>query len=178
MKDIEQSKVYRLLYPAVPVVVAARYAEKVSAMPVASAVSLSNDPPLVGFSSLAAHATCKTVTAARSFSMAWLDRRYAREMERLGRPSVEGVDDKLASAGLAHHSGRTVGVPVIDSASAVLECVLVQTLTMGDHLLLVGQVRAAYASEDFQEYWQFKGYRPILYTGSQDGFGVFDRPTG
>ena len=110
--------------------------------------------------------------------MAWLDRRYVREVELLGSPSREGVDDKLAAAGLSHHSGRSVGVPVIDAAVAVLECTLVQTLPVGDHALLVGQVRAAYASEDFQEYWQFKGYHPILYTGSQHGFGTFDQPTG
>lgn len=35
--------------------------------------------------------------------------------------------------------------------------------------LLVGKVHEAQATEDFQEYWSFQNYDPILYAGTQAG---------
>ena len=65
-------------------------------------------------------------------------------------------------------------MPVPDSASAALECRLTGKERFGDHILLVGRVVAAYASEDFEDYWQFKQYKPIMYTGWQGGLGTYD----
>jgi flavin reductase (DIM6/NTAB) family NADH-FMN oxidoreductase RutF len=174
MKNVDLSKVYRLFYPNVPVIVAASYDNIVSAMPVVSLVSLSNKPSRVGFSSFTTHSTYKTILSAHSFSISWLDKRFVNAVELLGLPRVTSVNDKLAFAGFEHHKGRTLDVPVIDSASAVLECSLLNTYNFGDHDLIIGDVKAAYASEDFSEYWQFKDYHPILYIGSAYGFRVFE----
>ena len=52
---------------------------------------------------------------------------------------------------------------------ASLECTLYARQTLGDHELLVGKVQDARASEDFQEYWKFQTYHPVLYAGVQEG---------
>lgn len=165
MRVVAPSKVYRLFYPSVPAVVSASFAERVSAMPVVSLVSLSNEPALVGFSSSPGHETFGTAVDAGRFSVAWLDRRFTKNVVLLGTKSGSDGGDKLESAGLSHRPGSTLGTPVIQEASAFLECRFVSAQRVGDHRLVTGEVKAARAVDDFGEYWGFKGYRPILYSG-------------
>lgn len=44
---------------------------------------------------------------------------------------------------------------------------------MGDHFLLVGRVEACRATGDFSDFWGFKKYKPILYTGWRDGMTTY-----
>ena len=178
MRKVEGSKVYRLLYPVVPAVVAASCSGRVAAMPVVSLVSLSNDPPMVGFSSLSSHTTYQTLIEAGRFSVSWLDRRYARAVIRMGTRTGATAADKLKAAGLHHAPGRTLGVPVIDEASATLECRFATSQSLGDHKLVIGEVKSAEAVEDFRDYWAFGEYQPMLYSGLERPMGsVFrDRP--
>jgi flavin reductase (DIM6/NTAB) family NADH-FMN oxidoreductase RutF len=165
MKRVAASKIYRLLYPAVPVVVATVTADGVSAMPVVSVVSLSSDPPLVGIASSPLHATYGAIVKAGSFSVSWLDRRYRKEVEELGGTSGAGTRDKLSSVGLRYDFRGSTAVPVIRESSAYLVCRLAQVRRFGDHDLVVGAVEEARAIEDFSDYWTFGAYHPILYTG-------------
>jgi flavin reductase (DIM6/NTAB) family NADH-FMN oxidoreductase RutF len=165
MRKVEGPKVYRLLYPVVPVVVAASPAGRVAAMPVASLVSLSNDPPLVGFSTSPSHATYKAIIDAGGFSVSWLDRRYSRAVVEMGTRTGEGGVDKLKDVGLHHTAGSYMGVPVIEEASAFLECRFSVSQRVGDHNLVIGEVKRAEATEDFADYWTYSEYSPILYTG-------------
>ena len=169
MHEVSGSKVYRLFYPSVPVIVAARSVGIVSAMAVVSMLSVSNEPARVAFSSSRSHHTYSVLARARSFSVSWLDSRFLKNVERLGTSSGAGDPDKLRSAGLSHSTGRTIDVPVIDEAAAVLECSIAEIIPLGDHDLVVGDVRAARADEDFHEYWMFGAYHPILYAGLADG---------
>ncbi|MGA2664588.1 MAG: flavin reductase family protein [Nitrososphaerales archaeon] len=167
MRAVPASKVYRLLYPAVPAVVAAYHRGRVAAMPAASVVSLSNEPPIVGFSSSPSHATRDAAVGAGCFSLSWLDASHAAAVDALGRTSGAGVSDKLRAAGLHHApAARAPVVPVIREASAYLACTLSDLVRFGDHELLVGAVLEARAIGDFREYWTFERYRPILYSGT------------
>lgn len=165
MRKVEPSKIYRLLYPAVPAVVAAAHGAKTSAMPVVSLTSLSNDPPLVGFSSSASHATFQTVQESRTFSVSWLDRKYQWAVESLGIRSGRDVNDKLLASGLHYRMKGSPSVPVITGASAYVICSVDEVRTYGDHKFVVGLVEEAKAEADFGDYWEFKSYDPILYTG-------------
>jgi flavin reductase (DIM6/NTAB) family NADH-FMN oxidoreductase RutF len=166
MKRVAPSKIYRLLYPAVPVVVAAPRADGVSAMPVVSAVSLSSNPPLVGLSFSPTHVTYGAIVESGSFSVSWLDRRYMKEVEKLGTTSGANTQDKLSAVGLHYDLRGSPAVPIIRESSAYLACVLADIRNFGDHDLVVGAVRAARAIEDFNDYWSFEAYHPILYSGS------------
>jgi flavin reductase (DIM6/NTAB) family NADH-FMN oxidoreductase RutF len=165
MRRVALSKIHRLLYPAVPVVVAAARADGVSAMPVVSAVSLSSNPPLVGLSLSPSHATYGAIVKSGSFSVSWLDRRYTEEVEKLGSTSGANTKDKLSAAGLHYDLRGSPAVPLIRESSAYLACGLADVRSFGDHDLVVGAVRVARAIEDFSDYWSFRTYHPILYSG-------------
>jgi flavin reductase (DIM6/NTAB) family NADH-FMN oxidoreductase RutF len=83
------------------------------------------------------------------------------------------VKDKLADAGLGYSLGARLKVPVLDESVASLECALKSKKKLGDHLLLVGRVMAAHASESFNDFWDFARYRPLLYTGWRDGLTTY-----
>src|SRR2546426_4556563 len=126
MHEVSGSKVYRLFYPAVPVIVAARSEESVSGMAVVTIISVSNEPPRIAFSSSRSHHTYELVARSRSFSVSWLDSRFVKNVEKLGVSSGADVPDKLRSAGLSHTQGRVVDAPVINEAKATLECSVIE----------------------------------------------------
>jgi flavin reductase (DIM6/NTAB) family NADH-FMN oxidoreductase RutF len=168
MSPVDLSKLYRLLYPAVPAIISCSDRSLVYAMPVVSVVSLSNSPPLIGVSSSPEHSTHKAIINARCFSLSWVDASLVRAVEVLGTTAHSTVD-KLQAAGLKHRRGSALDVPIIEGSVASLECSLYARQTLGDHELLVGRVLEARASEDFQEYWKFQTYSPILYAGTKEG---------
>ena len=168
MSKVDTSKIYRLMYPAVPAVMSCNDRGLIYAMPVVSMMSLSGEPPLVAVASYPGHMTHKAIVAVRSFSLCWLDASMARAMEVLGS-TPHTSPDKLQAAGLKHSRGSVLDVPIIEGSAASLECSLYARQAMGDHELLVGKVQHVAASEDFQEYWRFERYRPILYAGTQAG---------
>ena len=167
--NVAPSLVHRLFYPQVPAVLAAMAGRRVSAMPVVSYTSVSDDPPMVAVSSLPSHYTCRLAVEAGSFSLCVLDRDHAGAIARLASVSGAKVEDKLSDAGLKYSKGEKLKVPVIRGAAAVLECSLAEKRKFGDHLLLVGRVRAARASGAFDGFWDFARYRPLLYTGWREG---------
>lgn len=168
MGPVDPSKVYRLMYPAVPAILGCKEASTVYAMAVVSIVSLSNNPPMVGVASSPSHATHQAVLRTRCFSLSWVDASYAKALEVLGTTGQASLD-KLQAAGLRHTRGKALDVPIVEGAVASIECSLYARQTLGDHELLVGRVQVARASDDFQEYWRFETYHPLLYTGIQEG---------
>jgi flavin reductase (DIM6/NTAB) family NADH-FMN oxidoreductase RutF len=168
MNPVDPSKVYRLLYPAVPAILSCNDRGLVYAMPVVSIISLSNNPPLVGVASSPQHSTHQAIASVKSFSLCWVDASLVRSLEVLGTTPRVGAD-KLQSAGLKHARGRVLDVPIVEGAVAAVECSLYARQALGDHELLVGKVQDARASEDFQEYWRFQSYNPVLYAGIQEG---------
>ena len=167
--SVDPALLHRLFYPQVPAVLSVQYRNRVSAMPVVSYSSVSDRPPLVSVACKPVSFTCKLLVKARSFSLCLLDVRFRGNVERLAGVSGAAVRDKLKEAGLGHNSGRALKVPVIIGASATLECKVRESAMKGDHLLLIGEVEASRASRAFTDFWDFKEYRPILYTGWRDG---------
>ncbi|HEV2226822.1 MAG TPA: flavin reductase family protein [Nitrososphaerales archaeon] len=161
--------IHRLFYPQVPAVLSTQHLGRVSAMPVVSYASVSDSPPLVAVACNPQSFTCKLALKASSFSLSILSRKHANAMAKLATTRGSKVKDKLLEAGLKHLPGSKLKVPVIKGADATLECVLRDKWTLGDHLLLVGQVEAASASDAFDDFWNFRKYHPILYTGWRDG---------
>jgi flavin reductase (DIM6/NTAB) family NADH-FMN oxidoreductase RutF len=170
---VEFSRLHRLFYPQVPLVLSARHGDRVSAMPVVSYVSISDAPPLLGVACTPHTFTYKLALKARCFSLTLLDEGELGAIERLATVSGAKVEDKLAEVGLRHTRGTKVGAPVIAGAAATIECSVSSKRRMGDHTMLVGKAEACYASEDFSDFWRFEKYRPILYTGWKDGMTTY-----
>jgi flavin reductase (DIM6/NTAB) family NADH-FMN oxidoreductase RutF len=171
--DVDPALVHRLFYPQVPLVLAAQLRGRVSAMPVVSYASLSDAPPVVAVSCYPGGYTCRLALRAKCFSLSVLDRSRARAVAELASSSGAGTRDKLKDAGLAHRDGSKLKVPVIEGAAATLECSLHYRRRVGDHMLVAGRVRAAYASDAFDGFWDFRRYRPLLYTGWKGGLTTY-----
>lgn len=175
MNTVDASKVYRLLYPAVPAILGCSDRSLVYAMPVVSTISLSNAPPLVGVASSPQHSTHRAIVSVGRFSLCWVDASMARALEVLGT-TPHTAADKLHAAGLEHARGKSLDVPIVEGAVAAVECTLYSRQVLGDHELLVGKVEEARATEDFQDYWRFQSYEPVLYAGIQKGVFKTYRP--
>lgn len=52
--------------------------------------------------------------------------------------------DKFEAAGLKPISGRTVSAPIITNSPLIVECRLVNEISVGDHVMIVGEVVDAY----------------------------------
>jgi flavin reductase (DIM6/NTAB) family NADH-FMN oxidoreductase RutF len=134
-------------------------------MPVTSYVSLSDIPALIGVACNPRAFTYLLITKCRLFSLCLLDLREKDAIAYLATHSGRESNNKLADAGLGHTKGARLDVPVIENAVASLECALLARKKFGDHVLIVGKVEEARAAADFLEYWRFKSYKPILYSG-------------
>ena len=170
---VDPSLVHRLFYPQVPLIMSASHRGRVSAMPVVSYASVSDAPPMVAVACNPHGFTCKLALDARSFSLTLLGKGHLAAFERLATVSGARVKDKLAEVGLEHEAGTKLNVPVIRGANATLECRLKSKRKTGDHLLLVSQVDAAYASGEFTDTWDFSKYTPVLYTGWRGGMTTY-----
>jgi flavin reductase (DIM6/NTAB) family NADH-FMN oxidoreductase RutF len=170
---VEFSKLHRLFYPQVPLVLCAQSKGRVSAMPVVAYVSLSESPPLLGVACNPLAFTYKLSVKARAFSLCLLDEKELRAVERLAIVSGAKVQDKLKEVGLSHAKGTKVNAPVITSSVGTIECSLVSKRKLGDHILLVGRVEACYAASDFSDFWAYNAYSPILYTGWRGGMSTY-----
>ena len=168
--------IHRLFYPQVPAVLSSQYRGRVSAMPVVSYASVSDSPPLVAVACNPKSYTCKLILRSKSFSLSLLGRDDTSKLGTLATTHGGDLADKLASAGLAHRKGTVLKVPVISGARATLECSLRSKHTMGDHVLMVGLVRSANADSAFSDTWDFHRYRPILYTGWNEGMTSYQGP--
>ena len=171
--SVDPALLHRLFYPQVPAVLSVGYRGRVSAMPVVSYSSVSERPPLVSVACKPESFTCKLLVKARSFSLCFLDARLRSNVERLASLSGATVRDKLKESGLGHSQGRELNVPMITDAAAALECAVRESAMKGDHLLSIGEVMASRVSKAFSDSWDFRQYRPILYTGWNDGLTTF-----
>lgn len=173
---VDPSLIHRLFYPQVPLVMAAQHGGRVSAMPVVSYLSVSDKPPMVGVGCIPKGFTCKLALKASAFSLSVLDRSRADALSKLATLSGAKVKDKLSEVGLAHTTGKKAKAPVLEDALGTIECSLKSSLRLGDHLLLVGRVEAAYAADAFTDFWDFDRYTPMLYTGWKGGLSLYREP--
>jgi len=165
-KDVESSKIHRLFYPQVPVVVTVEFDGQVGGMPAIWCTPLSFDPPLIGVAVAPEHQTFKMLMGARTFGINWLEYSYVKELAKLAETSAKGLTNKLASVGLRTFRGKKTAQPLIEQSSANLECRLNQNHRVGSHELVVGEVLSACAKNSFGKYWDFNNYNPILYAGT------------
>jgi flavin reductase (DIM6/NTAB) family NADH-FMN oxidoreductase RutF len=169
--DVDPAKVHRLFYPQVPVVITAEFEGRVGGMPAIWCMPLSFDPPLVGVAVGREHQTYKIIKGAQAFGVNWLDFSYAEQVGELGETSAKEHENKLSAVGLRTIRGPRTSQPLIQEASAYLECRICEKHRIGTHELLVGEVVTACANDNFNDYWNFSKYNPLLYAGTANSKG-------
>lgn len=170
-KNVDPARIHRLFYPQVPVVITAEFEGRVGGMPAIWCMPLSFKPSLVGVAVANEHETCRMIAGAQAFGANWLNFSYAEGIGELGETSAKECRNKLSAVGFTTIKGSKTSQPLIQEASAVLECRLRETYRTGTHELLVGEVVTASANEDFDDYWDFFKYNPLLYAGTVNGKG-------
>jgi flavin reductase (DIM6/NTAB) family NADH-FMN oxidoreductase RutF len=167
--SVDPSKAYRLFYPQVPVIVAAKKGRIVAAMAASSCmpVSSSDENARIAVALREGSGTARALESASTFSLNWLDYSQRLVVTKLSSPvSKKGRSgsDKLKSLGLSYR--LVFEAPVLESAKAYAICTKSDAIKVGDHRLFVGRLIGAMASLDFDLNWRFKEYSPILYIGS------------
>jgi len=168
MRPVRAELIHRLFYPVIPAAVTAIHDGKVGGL-LAIPSTLSFNPPMVGVTIMPTSNTHKLIQASRMFGICLVDYRHVEKLARLAE-KAPGVEDKLAWAGFEYGLGETVPIPIIRQSSAWLECSVERAYEIGDHTLYVGLVKAAYAHEDFEDYWRLLDYEPIFYAGKTGRF--------
>jgi len=166
-KAVGRDKVHRLFYPVVPVIITSRLGRRVSSMPAISCTTLSFNPLLIGVAIAPSHSSHEAVEESGYFAVNWLDYVHFGKIDFMATVSGREVQDKVTSAGLTVANGIVTPTATIKEAVAVIECAVREKRKTGDHDLFIGECVAAYADEDFTDYWSYRGYAPILYVGSE-----------
>lgn len=167
-KQTDLEKVHRFFYPQTPVIITAEHEGHVGAMPAIWCMPLSFKPALVGVALAPEHETHKIIKASQAFALNWLDFSLADKVGELGETSAKMVANKLSAVGLTAIKGDRTSQPLIQDAFAAMECRVTETHRTGTHELMVGEVVKALAM-DFDDYWDFSQYNPLLYAGTING---------
>ena len=167
-RDIPREYVHRLFYPVVAMVITSSYGDEVAAMLASSCMPISLNPPIVGLAIMTSHRTYRIVRNSKQYAVCFLSIDKLDKLKKLAEKTPENVKDKLSYVGFEKSKGRKLDtLPIPADADAWLECRVIWSKPVGDHELFAAQVEAAYASSDFQEYWQYTTYKPTLYMGGR-----------
>lgn len=175
-KSISLSMSHRLLHPRPAVLVISSGPDgRVDGMVAAWTTPVSRDPPLVCVSIAPSRYTHELIEASGEFTINILDRRYVRELHFLGTVSGRSRD-KLAESGLSLRKSRKISAPHVAEALAVLECVVENRVTVGDHTLFIARVVEAYAKGDvFSEIYLTDRAKILLHLGGSTYVAPEDR---
>jgi flavin reductase (DIM6/NTAB) family NADH-FMN oxidoreductase RutF len=169
LSKVDLSIAYRLFYPQVPLVVCAKFENKIAAMPANSCMPISMNPPKVAVSIFRNTRTNSIVSGSRRFSINWVsydNEKLRKAIIQLGSnfSSKKQSLDKLYATDIEYSLWEDI--PVIKRCTAFELCAVERRLRQEDHDLFVASVLEARASFDFEKYWRFRSYKPTLYLGS------------
>jgi len=114
----------------------------------------------------------------KAFVISIADAGHETEADYFGL--VSGHDtDKLAKTGMKNHKSDNVDAPIIDDFAVSLECRLKDTVDVGSHMMVIGEIVNISADEkvlDEKGKIDIKKLRPIIYdiTGN-DYYNVGDK---
>jgi len=138
---------------------------KINAMAVAWIIPVSVKPPLLVMSIRPERYSYGLIMETEEFVVNIPTFDLAQKVLLCGRRSGRSCD-KFKDAGLTPQEAKKVNVPVIEECVAHLECRLVKTVEAGDHVLMIGEVVAAYALEGyFDGVYDVTRFRPCLHLG-------------
>ncbi|MCK4723457.1 MAG: flavin reductase family protein, partial [Dehalococcoidia bacterium] len=156
-------------YPKVAAIVTASAGGKRNAMAVAWHSSVSFKPPLYGISIAPKRFTYQLILESREFGINFVPFEAAELVASVGG-SGGGEIDKFQRFGMAEERPLKTNVPILKDAYAAYECNLVDNITYGDHVWVVGEIVAAHFVDDV---FTAKGaldlgkVSPALYLGAE-----------
>ena len=166
-KTLDELEARRLLTGGPVVLVTTSWHAKANVMPVAYAMPLSFQPPLVGIAVHPSRHTHDMIRFSEEFAINVPGRSVIHHVQYLG--SVSGKElDKFELTKLPTLKARKVEAPLIEGCIGYIECGLEDALRIGDHTLFVGRVVAASVDDEaFDETWLLADddHKPLHYLG-------------
>jgi len=166
-KTLDELEARRLLTGGPVVLVTTSWHAKANVMPVAYAMPLSFQPPLVGIAVHPSRHTHDMIRFSEEFAINVPGRSVIHHVQYLG--SVSGKElDKFELTKLPTLKARKVEAPLIEGCIGYIECGLEDALRIGDHTLFVGRVMAASVDDEaFDETWLLADddHKPLHYLG-------------
>lgn len=161
---IEQS--LRLLQPGPLVFVSSLHKERFTVTPVAWTTPLNQRPPLIGVVIRQDRFVYELIQASGEFGVSILSSDFGGEALRAGLISGRQQEDKFTATGLHPIAGKRIAAPLVDEATAHLECSVERTIDIGDHTMFIGRVLVAEVAEGaFDGNWVTSSVTPLHYLG-------------
>ena len=143
-------------------IIAAKSGNEIAAMPANSCMPVSDNPPLIAVSARKGLKTNDVLKKSGRFSINWIDFTDKNLISLLSQSN--NSQDKLKFLNIPYV--EILGAPVLIRAQAYAICDVTKDEEVGDHDLFIASLIGVMASLDFDEYWKFEDYHPILYLGS------------
>jgi len=167
MVDVPLSDFPRLLYPYNGTLVSCRgRTGQANLLAIAWIMPVSMDPPKLVFAIRKDRYSYQLLEQTGEFVVNIAILELARQVLYCGRKSGKDVD-KFGATGLTMGKGKKVSAPIVNECVAHVECRVSETIPEGDHVLVIGDVLAAYVREDlFRGVYDVSRFRPLLYLGA------------
>jgi flavin reductase (DIM6/NTAB) family NADH-FMN oxidoreductase RutF len=178
---IPVSRFSRVIHPMPAVLVTCAGEDgRANAIAIAWLMPVSMSPPMVAFAIHPRRYSYELLQENPAFVVNVMAHDQAPQVLFCGRFSGRDVD-KFAAAGLTMVDGVSVDVPAIDEALAHVACEVEAEHVAGDHVIVVGRVRAVAAAEGMLvEGWRDLTAAPPLFHVGGDRFttssGEITRP--
>jgi len=165
-KEISLSLFPYLLHPRNTVLVTTVGKDgRPNVLAVAWITPISVNPPYLGISVKPGRYSHKLLLETGEFVVNIPTFDLAEKVMICGRKSGRQVD-KFKEAGLTIEEAKVVRAPIIKKCAAHLECKVVNRFEVGDHDFFVGQVLAAYVSEEhFKDVYDVRKHKTLLHIG-------------
>ncbi len=169
----------RLLLGGPVVLLTTTWRGQTNVMPVAWHTPLSAKPPVVGVAIEQSRHTLDLLTHAGEFALNIPKRPLLHHVQYLG--SMTGTEmDKLDALQMETFAPTTITSPLIEGCAGWLECQVVETIPIGDHVLFAGLVTAVRVdTRSFDDgRWRLgeEEHRPLHFIGG-NLYASLGRPT-
>ena len=168
MKNLESlDKFYQYAFPMLTMLVTCKGTDQnPNIITISWHTTLSKKPPLYGIALAPNRHSYTLITETNEFIINFLSNKYLKDVHFCGTHTGK-TTDKISNTNLSFIPGEKLSVPRIKEAYAHLECSLIDSHPVGDHILLIGKV--INASVDLHAFsndlLDTKKIHPIYYRG-------------
>jgi flavin reductase (DIM6/NTAB) family NADH-FMN oxidoreductase RutF len=158
----------RLLYPYNGTLVSCQgKTGSPNVLAIAWVMPASTVPPMLAFAVRQERHSYRLLEESKEFVVNIAGFDLASQVLFCGRRSGKDID-KFEATGLTPGKAKKVGVPIVSECVAHVECKVAEMIPKGDHVLVIGEVLAAYVRENAfgKKVYDLKRYKPLLYLGS------------
>ncbi len=169
-KRLDEADARRLLGGAPVLLVTSHWRAINNVLPVAWAMPMSVNPPLVGIAIHASRHSHDLIRYGEAFAINIPGQVLLNHTQWSGM--VSGLQmDKLAVSRLPHFKARHIDAPLLEGCVGWIECTVFDSHTVGDHTLYIGKVVSCQVDSDAwdteRNVWALTDdeYKPLHYLG-------------